>query len=61
MEFPLIVGPEAEADLADARDWYEERRSGLGREFLQCVSEAFDRIQENPLGCAQTYKMYVKR
>jgi plasmid stabilization system protein ParE len=56
MEYPLIVGPEAEAELTMARDWYEERRAGLGREFLHAVGDAFDRIQQNPLGYAPTYK-----
>lgn len=26
----MIISPEAEADLADAWDWYEKQRSGLG-------------------------------
>src|SRR5688572_22709836 len=56
MGFPLIVDPEAEIEIAFARDWYEERRTGLGREFLQSVSDSIARIQENPLGHAQTYK-----
>ena len=29
----LLVRPEAEQDLAAARDWYEQRRVGLGDEF----------------------------
>jgi hypothetical protein len=65
MAFSLTVAPEAEAELTFARDWYEEQRSGLGREFLHSVSDAFARIQENPFGFAQTYKhvrqMLIKR
>jgi plasmid stabilization system protein ParE len=65
MEYLLIVGPEAEAEVALARDWYEKQRAGLGREFLQSVSEAFVRIQRNPLAFAETYKnvrqMLIKR
>lgn len=56
MEYPLIVGPEAESEMALARDWYEEQRVGLGREFLQAVSDGFERIRQNPLAFAQTYK-----
>lgn len=56
MEYSLIVAPEAEADLARARDWYEEQRSGLGREFLLCVDELLVRIQRTPLAFAATYK-----
>jgi plasmid stabilization system protein ParE len=42
---PLIVNPEAEADLEEARAWHEAQRQGLGDEFLECVREVFDRIQ----------------
>jgi plasmid stabilization system protein ParE len=45
---PLIINPEAEDDLSQAYDWYEERRPGLGREFLQSVEEVFDRIRRTP-------------
>ena len=30
----LIVRPEAEEELTDAFDWYEDRVPGLGSEFL---------------------------
>jgi hypothetical protein len=30
----LIIRPEAEAEMAEAFDWYEERLSGLGASFL---------------------------
>jgi plasmid stabilization system protein ParE len=56
MGAPLIIGPEAEAELAFARDWYEEQRPGFGREFLQSVSDTFERIQQNPLSFAPSYK-----
>ncbi len=29
----LIVRPEAEAEMAEACDWYEERLPGLGASF----------------------------
>ena len=34
----MIIRPEAEADLVNARDWYERQREGLGAAFLLCVS-----------------------
>jgi hypothetical protein len=34
----LIIRPDAEADIAAAYDWYEEQREGLGKEFLEEIS-----------------------
>jgi len=44
----LIVRPEAEAEMADAFDWYENRVPGLGSEFLLCVDAVFSSILRNP-------------
>ncbi len=41
MAAELIVAPEAEQDVADAYAWYENRRPGLGEEFLGCVDPAW--------------------
>lgn len=48
MNRPLIVNPEAEADLADARAWYDGQRAGLGDLFLARVEEVFARIERTP-------------
>lgn len=40
--------PEAEADITEAYDWYEEARPGLGDRFLDAVSEGFDYVAEWP-------------
>ncbi len=32
-------------DLAGAYGWYEERRAGLGEEFLRAVDASFDAIE----------------
>jgi plasmid stabilization system protein ParE len=56
MTYRLIVAPEAEAELAGACDWYDERRTGLGRELLSCIDDAMERIQRDPLAFAVTYK-----
>lgn len=44
----LRVRPEAEADLLNAFASYEQRRSGLGLQFLAVVNTAFERIAEMP-------------
>lgn len=44
----LLIRPEAEADLDEAKTWYERRREGLGIDFLLCVEEVFERICRSP-------------
>jgi len=44
----LIVRPEAEAEMSNAFDWYEDRVSGLGSEFLLCVDAVFNTILRKP-------------
>ena len=56
MSCPFIIQPEAEADLAEGFDWYEERRSGLGEEFLNEVQTRLRKIEENPLRHAVVYR-----
>ena len=56
MSPPLIIRPEAEQDMAEARDWYEERRDGLGAEFLTAVEKVFVRISEFPESYAAEYR-----
>lgn len=52
----LIIRPEAETDMAEAFDWYEERRSGLGREFLEAIRTALAEVTENPLHHSVIYR-----
>jgi plasmid stabilization system protein ParE len=56
MSCQLIVRPEAEADLVEAFDWYDDRRAGLGNEFLTAVDTALEQIIENPLRFAVLYR-----
>lgn len=50
MTLPLILRPEAEADLKEARDWYEQQSHGLGIAFLDEVEMMLYRIQSMPKG-----------
>ena len=56
MNYRLSILPEAENDLAEARFWYEKQRDGLGAEFLDCVGEVFQRLQESPLIHAEVHR-----
>ena len=56
MNYPLVIRPEAEADIAEAFDWYEQRRNGLGYEFLHEVGTRLRQIEENPLRHTMMYR-----
>ena len=56
MSSPLIIRPEAEADLVEGFDWYEQRRNGLGDEFLNEVQTRLGTIEANPLRYAAVYR-----
>jgi hypothetical protein len=38
----------AEAEIREAVAWYEERRDGLGRRFLNAVRDALEELESNP-------------
>jgi plasmid stabilization system protein ParE len=48
VNLPLIVNPEAEADLVDAKSWYDDVRPGLGDEFLRDVEDVLGGIRRMP-------------
>jgi plasmid stabilization system protein ParE len=48
----LIYHPEAEAELVDAAEYYEERLPGLGAEFLDAVDAAVNVVLSDPLRAA---------
>jgi hypothetical protein len=41
VNLPVIVSPEADDDLAQAKAWYDGQRPGLGDDFVLCVEQAF--------------------
>jgi plasmid stabilization system protein ParE len=48
MKLSVVIRPEAEADLAEAYQWYEEKRPGLGERWLLSVEAALSAIQRFP-------------
>ena len=44
----FIVRAEAEADIAEAYEWYEAQSSGLGEEYLAAIDEGLAAIREAP-------------
>lgn len=53
---PPLFRLAAAADLAEASQWYEAQRPGLGREFLDAAQDAARRIMAAPKGYAVVYK-----
>ena len=48
MKNRVIVRPEAEDDLKEAYAWYEDKRTGLGYDFLLQVDAGLNLIARNP-------------
>lgn len=44
----ILVRPEAEAEVQEAFDWYEEQSEGLGLEFLRAIEACLSGVSRNP-------------
>jgi toxin ParE1/3/4 len=49
MNYKLLIRPEAEFDIEEAFEWYEEQNSGLGSEFVRAVDISLATIGRHPL------------
>jgi len=58
MDVKLIIAPEAEQDISDAYAWYEERRIGLGEEFLSCLDASIQAILRRPEMYPEVFENY---
>lgn len=56
MKYKLTLRKEAEFDVEEQFEFFEEKRVGLGHDFLLCVEEALDKLQKNPLIYRKIYK-----
>jgi plasmid stabilization system protein ParE len=45
----IVVTPEADDDISQAAEWYEEQQRGLADRFLNEVRWLFERLASNPL------------
>jgi hypothetical protein len=57
MSLPVVLRPDATADLVAARDWYEQRRSGLGAKFVAAMDKMVARIEATP----ELYAVILKK
>lgn len=48
MTWLVLLRPAAERDLASACQWYENRRGGLGDEFLDEIAAAMRQLESDP-------------
>jgi plasmid stabilization system protein ParE len=58
MSVNLIVAPETAQDIDEAYTWYEQRRVGLGEEFLDCVDACIQFIVRWPESQAVVHATY---
>ena len=56
MKYKLTLRKEAEFDIEEKFEFFEEKWVGLGHDFLLCVEEALDKLQKNPLIYRKIYK-----
>ena len=56
MKYRIIVRPEVENDLKEAFSWYEDKRQGLGHDFLLQIDAGLSFIQRNPKIYPPEYK-----
>lgn len=58
MRYELIVRYEAERDIDEAYNWYEDQSWGLGKEFLRAIDAALFTTLRNPFAHQLIYKKF---
>ena len=61
MSKTLTVTKDAQQDLDDAYQWYQEQNHGLGQEFIRCVDAKLIEISRAPLHHQVVYNDRVHR
>jgi toxin ParE1/3/4 len=56
MVYKLIIKPEAENDLDQAIEWYNEQNENLSAELLNELEKGFNKIQNYPEHYQKRYK-----
>ncbi len=55
MYYKLIIADDADNDIEDAMDWYENKQKGLGKKYLFSVKASVKSIVKNPFAFATIY------
>jgi plasmid stabilization system protein ParE len=58
MKWTLRLHPLVQSDIREIMRWYDERDPGRGPRFEMALTEAFQRIVENPQAYACIVKQY---
>ncbi|MEZ4995200.1 MAG: type II toxin-antitoxin system RelE/ParE family toxin [Saprospiraceae bacterium] len=53
--FNVIIQPEAEADLDEAYQYFEQQKSRLGFQLLEDLTEVLELLENNPLLFQKVY------
>lgn len=61
MNYQVLIQSEAELDLQDIYNWYEQRSQGLGSEFIRVVDASLATIQRNPQSFPVVYKQLRRK
>jgi toxin ParE1/3/4 len=48
VKWTVVFEPPAQAEIAEAFAWYEEKSYGLGGEFLRVIAAAEEQLARNP-------------
>ena len=48
MKWHVLIRPQAESDLREARNWYENQRPGLGDKFLADIGITIQLLARDP-------------
>ena len=56
MSLPIVINPEAEADLAEAKSWYNRQVPGLGDDLISRVEAVFRSLQRSPKMCVRVFE-----
>jgi plasmid stabilization system protein ParE len=56
MILPVSLRVEAQVEFDEAFDWYEQQQSGLGLDFLNCVTALIEQISLIPESCEVVFQ-----
>ena len=57
MKWAVVIGPRAERDIENARQWYEKQQIGLGDRFLDEIGHAVLALKKD----ANCFPLYYRR